>query len=146
MEFYWWFIIALVFFILEIVTPGFVLLWFGVGAAVSGVLSLIGVHDVWTLTIVFVVVSIVLVALSRTFFKSFFMRKSPGSTLKTNMDALLDKVGLVTERIDLERSTGRVTIDGQDWSAKSADGALIEAEARVAVTGFEGARLIVKKM
>lgn len=146
MEFYWWFAVALIFFILEIATPGFVLLWFGVGALVSGLLDLFGIHNTWTQTLVFVIVSIVLVTLSRTIFKNLFMRSSPGASLKTNMDAMIDKVGVVTETIDNELSAGRILIEGQDWSARSADNMILEASSKVKITSFEGAKLIVKKL
>lgn len=146
MDYYIWFIAALVFFILEIVTPGFVLMWFGVGALVSGLLELAGVHNATVQVVVFVLVSILLVTLSRTIFKNFFMRASPGSGLKTNMDALVGKVGVVTERIDNELSNGRVLVEGQDWLARAADNAPIDPGARVRITRFEGARLTVEQI
>jgi membrane protein implicated in regulation of membrane protease activity len=146
MEYYWWFAAALLFFILEIVTPGFVLMWFGVGAIVAGLLALFGVADALLQSIVFVVVSLIMLSLSRTLFKNVFMRSSPGAGLKTNMDALVGRTGLVTEGIDIERSRGRVTVEGQDWAARSIDRAPITLSARVEVTGFEGASLIVRRL
>ncbi|MDH7514578.1 MAG: NfeD family protein [Bacteroidota bacterium] len=145
MEYYWWFVFALVFFIMEIITPGFVLMWFGIGALISGVLDLLGVHDIILQVIVFVVTSIVLVSLSRTLFKNVFMRSSPGAGLKTNAEALIGKTGVVTEAIDNERSTGRILVDGQDWAARSENVEVIRPSERVRVTGFEGARLIVTR-
>ncbi len=146
MEYYLWFAAALIFFILEIVVPGFVLLWFGVGAAVTGLLVLLGVQSVGVQILVFVVVSIVFVALSRTIFKNIFMRKSPGAGLKTNMDAMMEKVGVVTETIDGDRSAGRVLVEGQDWSALAEDNGIIREKTTITVKGFIGARLIVKAM
>ena len=145
MDYYWWFAAAFVFFILEIMTPGFVLLWFGVGALSAGLLDLFGVHSPLIQTLVFVVVSIVLVSLSRTVFKNIFMHDSPGAGLKTNADALLGRTGIVTEAIDNEHSTGRVLIDGQDWSARSEDGGVIEVSARITVQNFEGAKMVVRR-
>ncbi|MBL0175297.1 MAG: NfeD family protein [Ignavibacteria bacterium] len=146
MEYYWWFAAALLFFILEIVTPGFVLMWFGVGAIVAGLLSLFGVSNALVQAIVFVAVSLIMLSLSRTLFKNVFMRSSPGAGLKTNMDALVGRTGLVTEGIDIERSRGRVTVEGQDWAARSIDRAPITLSSRVEVTGFEGASLIVRRI
>jgi membrane protein implicated in regulation of membrane protease activity len=146
MEYYLWFAAALIFFILEIVVPGFVLLWFGVGAAVSGVLVLLGMESVGAQIFVFLVVSIAFVAASRTIFKNVFMRKSPGAGLKTNMDAMMEKIGVVTETIDNGHSAGRVLVDGQDWSAISENGGIIQEKATITITGFKGARLIVKEM
>jgi membrane protein implicated in regulation of membrane protease activity len=146
MEYYLWFAAALIFFILEIIIPGFVLLWFGVGAGVAGVLDLLGVQSVGVQILVFVLVSFVLVALSRTIFKNIFMRKSPGAGLKTNMDAMIGKVGTVTVRIDGDRSVGRVLVEGQDWAAHAEDNGTIEEKTSIIVKGFEGARLIVKEV
>jgi membrane protein implicated in regulation of membrane protease activity len=145
MEYYWWFAIALVFFILEIVTPGFVLMWFGAGSIVAGLLAFFGVSNPIIQVSVFVVVSFALVALSRTLFKNVFMRHSPGAGLKTNMDALVGRNGVVTIAIDNERSDGRVQVDGQDWAARAVDSVRIELGARVEVSGFEGARLLVRR-
>jgi membrane protein implicated in regulation of membrane protease activity len=143
MEYYWWFAIALGFFIVEIMTPGFVLMWFGVGAIIAGLLDLFGVHNMFIQVIVFGITSIVLVTLSRTIFKNVFMHRSPGAGLKTNMDALIGKIGRVSEDIDNETSVGRVIIEGQDWLARSEDNRNISAGTRVSVVRFEGARLIV---
>ncbi len=138
-----WFIAAILLFVLEIITPGFVLLWFGVGALVAAVLDLAGIHSLTVQVLVFAAVSVLLVTLSRTIFKNVFVRSSPGSGLKTNTDALIDKVGFVTETIDNDRSEGRIVVDGQDWLARSEDGSLIEPHVKVRVVRYEGARLIV---
>lgn len=143
MEYYWWFAIALGFFIVEIMTPGFVLMWFGVGAIIAGLLDLLGIHDMFIQVIVFGITSIILVALSQTIFKNVLMRRSPGETLKTNMDAMIGKVGKVSEDINNEMSAGRVVVEGQDWLARSENDQRIAAGTRVKIVRFEGARLIV---
>lgn len=143
MEYYWWFAIALGFFAVEIMTPGFVLMWFGVGAIIAAILDLAGVHNMFIQVIVFGVSSIILVALSRTIFKNIFMRRSPGEGLKTNMDAMMEKIGVVSEDINNDMSAGRLIIQGQDWLARSRDNQLIPAGTRVKIVSYEGARLIV---
>ena len=146
MDFYLWFIVALAFFILEILTPGFVLMWFGAGALVSGLLDVFGIHNLTVQILVFAITSIILVTLSRTIFKNIFMRASPGAGLNTTMDAVLGKVGVVTEKIDPDLSVGRVLIEGQDWAAITEDKSTIDVNVKIHVIGFEGARLQVKKM
>ena len=146
MDFYLWFIVALAFFILEILTPGFVLMWFGAGALVSGLLDVFGIHNLTVQILVFAITSIILVTLSRTIFKNIFMRASPGAGLKTNMDAVIGKVGVVTEKIDPDLSVGRVLIEGQDWAAITEDKSTIDVNVKIHVIGFEGARLQVKKL
>jgi membrane protein implicated in regulation of membrane protease activity len=145
LAYYWWFAIALAFFILEIITPGFVLLWFGVGALAVAVLDLLGMHDLLLQVIVFGVVSIILVALSRTIFKNILMRASPGASLRTNADALVDRGGRITEEVNAVAGTGRVLVDGQDWLARSEGGEIIPVNTSVVVVRYEGARLFVRR-
>jgi membrane protein implicated in regulation of membrane protease activity len=144
MEYYWWFILALVLSAIEIITPGFVILWFGIAAGIVGVLDLFGIHNLNLQVIIFVILSLILVTLSRTFFKNVFKR-SPGIQYKTNMDVMSGKTGLVTSKIDNNISEGRVTVDGQDWSARSFNDSIIEKDVLVNVVGYEGAKLIVSK-
>ncbi len=146
MEYYWWFTVALLFFIMEIMTPGFVLLWFGVGALVAGLLDLAGVSNIFVQIIVFVVVSIVLVFLSRTLFKNVFMRSSPGADLRTNADAMIGKAGIVTEIVDNIHSTGRVLIEGQDWGARSSDESVIKPGERIRILRIEGVHLVIERV
>jgi membrane protein implicated in regulation of membrane protease activity len=61
-----WMAIAAFFIIAEIFTMGFALLWFGVGAAVAGVLAILGLGPGWQMGS-FIVVSGVLFVVSRSF-------------------------------------------------------------------------------
>lgn len=146
MEFYWWLIAALIMFVLEIIIPGFVIMWFGVGASVAAILSLLGVESLAIQVIVFSVVSIALVILSRTIFKNIFIRNSPGTGTVNGAKALIGKTGQVTETIDNFKSAGRITIESQDWMARSADGTNIDAEEFVTVLSIDGIKLIVKRV
>jgi len=75
------------FIIAEIFTTGFVLLWFGIGALVAGLLGLTGLVGLPLQIVVFLVISIALTIASRTIFDRFLMRGSPGRELKTGMDS-----------------------------------------------------------
>ena len=148
MEISWWLwlIAAMVLFIIEIATSGFVVMWFGVGALVACALDLVGVHNVYVQVIVFGIVSFVLVALSRTIFKNVFMRSSPGSKIKTNIEVMIGKTGVVTTRIDNSLSQGRVLVEGQDWSARAIDNSIIEPETKVKIIRTEGIKFIVERI
>jgi membrane protein implicated in regulation of membrane protease activity len=145
MEYYWWLIAALILFVLEIVIPGFVILWFGVGALVAALLDFIGIHDIMVQTLVFSLVSIVLVALSRTLFKRFFIRNSPGAEIKTNADALIGLTCLVTEEINNLHSSGRIQVNSQDWVARSSTGETIPVGTIAVIERIDGIKLFVKK-
>jgi membrane protein implicated in regulation of membrane protease activity len=146
MEYYWWLVIAIAFFILEILTPGFVIMWFGVGALVASLLDLTGIHNLYVQVIVFAIVSILLVYSSRTIFKNFFIKNSPGNDIKTNVDALIGKIGIVYEDIDNHQSTGRIMVLSQDWLARTADDSLITKNEKVKVIKTDGIKLIVEKI
>lgn len=145
MAYYWWLIAALVFFAVEILTPGFVICWFGVGALVAGICQYLGVDSPIAQVLIFSSVSIILVALSRTIFKNFFIKKSPGNELKSFVDSLVGASGVITEEVNNELSSGRILVSGQDWSARSADNSIIPKNTIVKVVSFEGAKLYVQK-
>lgn len=144
MAYYWWLIIALALFVIEILTPGFVIMWFGVGALVAALLSIFRIESLTIQIVSFVVVSLVLVILSRTIFKNVFIKNSPD--MKTNADVVLGKIGIVTDEIDNNLSTGRILIEGQDWSARSDDSSVIAKDEKIVIIKWVGATLIVKKI
>ena len=143
MDYYLWFIAALVLSIIEIITPGFVILWFGVSAAIVGIADLLGLHNTFWQIIIWIVLSLIFVILSRTFFKTIFI-KSPGENYKSNIDVLIGQKGIVTEDIDNVKGNGRIKVQGQDWSARSDDDSIIPAGSPVEIVRYEGVKLFVK--
>jgi membrane protein implicated in regulation of membrane protease activity len=143
-QWFWWLVLALILFLLEIVTTGFVIMWFGVGAIVAAIFQLFGVENIYVLVLIFGIVSIILVIMSRTIFKNIFMRNSPGNNLKSNTETMPEKTGIVTETINNGISQGRVLVEYQDWSARSEDGSIIEKGMPIKVIRIEGVKLIVK--
>ena len=91
---YLWLILGVLFVVAEIFTTGFVLLWFGVGAVVAGLLALLGL-GLPLQVVAFLGVSIALTVASRTIFERVLMRGSPGRELKTGMELLPGAVGVV---------------------------------------------------
>ena len=139
-EYWWiWMIIAAVFVVAEILTAGFFLLWFGVGAAVAGLLALLGLGPAWQLTI-FVIVSAGLFMSSRRFAERFTQKQPAG----VGADRFIDKRGVVIEAIDRASNTGRVRIDREEWRADSETGAPIDNGTNVVVTRVDGTRVIVR--
>jgi len=62
---------------------------------------------------------------------------------KTNADAIVGRIGVVSERIDAEQHTGRVAIDGDDWKAVSKDGVTIEKGKSVKIVKLDSIILTV---
>ena len=134
-----WFGLAAVFIIGEIFTEAFFLLWFGIGAAISGVLAMLGVGPAWQWA-VFVVVSGVLLAVSRRFADRFTRKQPPG----IGADRLIGRKGVVLEDIDNLRNVGKVRIDKEEWRAESEDESLISAGARIEVVRLDGTHAVVR--
>lgn len=134
-----WMALAAIFVIGEMFTAGFFLLWFGIGAAVAGLLAILGLSFGWQLG-AFVVVSGVLLAVSRRFAERFSKKQPPG----IGADRFIGLRGQVLEEIDDIKNTGRVRLHKEEWRADSADGEIIPKDARVEVVRLDGTHLIVQ--
>jgi len=142
---YLWFIAGVVFIIAELVTPGFVLLWFGVGAIVAGLLAVLGGGLSFQVA-AFLGVSAALTIASRTIFEKFFMRNAPGGGIRTGMDSLPGQVGTVVQASQGALNEAAVKVYGSTWTAYPAAGEepLCEGE-QVEVDRVEGAVLYVRR-
>lgn len=89
---------------------------------------------------VFVIVSILLLILTRPIAVKFFNQERQ----KTNAESLIGQHALVTEDIDTIKAKGQVEICGQIWSAKTdePDGKILKNTV-VVVNGIQGVKLIV---
>ena len=63
---------------------------------------------------------------------------------KTNVDAVVGKVCLVTEEIRNIDEVGEVKLGGLCWSARAADGRVIAVGEQVTVKEVQGVKLIVE--
>jgi len=138
---YIWMIIAALFVVGEIFTAGFFLLWFGIGAAVAGVLAIFGLEFGWQLGS-FVLVSGVLFVVSRRFAEKFSKKQPPG----IGADRVIGKEGIVLEEIDNAKNIGRVRLKKEEWRADSETGEVIPVENKVEVIRLDGTHLVVKKI
>ncbi len=136
-----WMALAAVFVVGEMFTAGFFLLWFGVGAAAAGVLALLGLSFPWQLA-AFVLVSGVMLAVSRRFADRFSKKQPPG----IGADRFIGLKGLVLEEIDNASNTGQVRLQKEEWRADSATGEVIPVGARVEVVHLDGTHLVVKRI
>ena len=137
---YLWLGIMILFAIMEASTASLVSLWFVGGALVSFLAAMLGA-PIWLQVTLFVVVSAGLLACLRPLVKKFVQPK----TERTNFDRIVGKAAPVTEAVDNLAATGAIKIDGKEWSARSEDGAPIEAGAIVTVVKIEGVKAIVRR-
>ncbi|MBR5969223.1 MAG: NfeD family protein [Lachnospiraceae bacterium] len=135
-----WIIAIIIFIVVEILTTALTTLWFIGGAVVALIASALGM-SIPVQLVLFVLVSGVLLFTVRPYaLKHFNPKRSP-----TNVDAVIGKQGLVTARIDNGHQTGKVEVDGMEWSARSAvHQQIIEEGQMVNVESVDGVKLIVK--
>lgn len=135
-----WILAAVAAGVLEIMLPGFVMLWFAVGALAASLAAALGLGAEVQLSL-FTLVSVLLFTASRTIFKKAFMR---GATkMKTGVAAMLGQEAVVTEAL-VEGHGGTVRINGELWSARSL-GDPVPVGERVIVEQVEGLKLWVRR-
>lgn len=143
MEYYQiWLIAAIILVIIELLTAGFGVICFAIGALFSALSAYLGLGLLWQL-LVFAVTSVLTFIFLRPVMIKLLERKS--KDVKTNADALIGKTALVSETIDATQNTGRVAVDGDDWKAVSADGSIINKGEKVKIVSRDSIILTVNQ-
>ncbi|MGN1165882.1 MAG: NfeD family protein [Lachnospiraceae bacterium] len=137
----YWLIIFIILLVIEILTMGLTTIWFAGGALAAFLIGVIG-FGLTVQMVVFLVVSILLLVLTRPVAVKYFNRERQ----KTNAESLIGQRAYVLEDIDTMKAVGRVEIRGQEWSAKTdePDGK-IPKDTVVVVEGIQGVKLIVRE-
>ena len=133
-----WLIIAGLFFIGEIITVGFLVFWFGVGALIAMIVSFF-TSNIIIQTSVFVISSASLLLATKPFVKKFVDVKPT----KTNAFSIIGKKALVTKEIN-SHSVGQIKINGEVWSAESQNEDTIPVGSEVDILEISGVKAIVK--
>ena len=137
-----WFVAALLLFVAEMIAPGFWMLSVAVGALAAGLAALV-LPGVLAPAVTFAAGTLLSLLGIRPFLVRH--RHPSGTELKTNVDALAGKLGIVSERIDPETGKGRVVVEGEDWRAAALMDVPLEPGTRVMVVRVEGATVYVDK-
>lgn len=138
---YLWILVIIVSLVVEASTYSLVALWFIPASAVAIVLSIFKA-DVSLQVVVFFVIALLCIVFFRKYLEKALKKKS----VPTNADALIGKVGIVTEDIDNINFKGQVKVRGQIWTAVSVSGDSIEKGSEVEILAIEGVKLICKKI
>lgn len=133
-----WLMLLIVCLVIEANTVTLVCLWFAAGALASMIASLLGAQ-VWLQGLLFFAVSVSLLLLLRPAFRKFIKPK----LTKTNVDAVIGKQGIVTERIDNIAAAGQVKVGAMYWSARATENIPIEVGTQVIVDRIEGVKTFV---
>ena len=134
---FWWFIAFLVFVFIELITVTLVTIWFAIGA-IAAVITTFFTDSVVIQSIVFVVVSVLSLIITKPLVKKF----KKFDITPTNSDRVIGKVGDVTKKISPNKY-GEVKVFESIWTAKSDEE--IKVGEKVRVLSIEGVKLIVKK-
>ena len=133
-----WFVLAVVFLMIEGGTVMLVSVWFAAGSLVAMLAALLSA-PFWLQLILFLGVSAGLLALLRPMVRKYLKPKITA----TNVDAVVGSQGYVTETVDNLAATGQVKLGSMPWTARSTDGSPIEAGTLVRVDRVEGVKAFV---
>ena len=140
-----WTVLGVVLVIAEVFTPGFVLLWFGVGALAAALAAFLGA-GLAAQFFLFISISAALTALSRTIFVNYFTARDEPEGLRTGAAALPGQVGTVVSSSQGALNEGAVKVFGSVWTAYPAEGEPpLEAGDRVVVERLRGASIYVRR-
>ncbi|MCL4836600.1 MAG: NfeD family protein [Thermoanaerobaculia bacterium] len=140
MPFWLWLILGLALLLGEMLTPGgFFILFFGVGALVTGLVGLVGIElPVWGQWLLFTAVSVAtLLLLRRRFVRGF---APPPDTPK--VDPLVGEEAVALEAIVPGR-LGKVELRGTPWNARLTAARPLASGDRVRVERVEGLTVYV---
>jgi len=135
-----WTGLALIMGVGEIITAGFFLLPFAVGAGLAALAAWIGMADMvqWLLFFVGTGVSFLYV-------RRFIRGQDQSQSLIVGPKRYVGGTGLVTETIDSDLNTGLIRIEAEEWRAIT-DGNPISEGSRIKVVDLRGTRLVVERV
>ena len=133
-----WFVMLVLFILVEANTVTLVSAWFAAGALVAMIASFLHA-PIWLQAILFLAVSAALLALLRPFLRKFV---TPNIT-KTNINSVVGSIGSVTTAIDNLAATGQVKLGAMEWTARSTSGEPIAVGTTIRVDRIEGVKAFV---
>ncbi len=136
-----WLIISGMFFILEMITVGFLVFWFAIGSLFAMITSFFTTNIIIQTT-VFLITSTLLLFLT----KSFASKMSRKDGIKTNAYSIIGKTGLVTIEINSKKGIGQVKIGSETWSAKGISDEIIPVGSEVEIAEISGVKVVVKPL
>ena len=136
-----WAIAVVAFVVAEVVTVQLVSIWFAAGALVTLLLSYFYELSALEQLGIFIISSSVFLLLSIPLIR----KRRKKTAVATNAELDVGRHATVIEEINADKGTGRVTLNGVNWSAVPEDeNAIIPEGAIVIVTKVMGAKLRVR--
>ena len=140
---WFWLALTVALMVVELSTTDLISVWFALGAGLTAVIKLIftNLSIAWQ-ALIFVVISVVLLAATRPLVKKLLAKKNEN---KTNLDRLIGNDALVIEDINNITGVGAVKINGLVWSARSESGEDSSADTVVVFKEIRGNKAIVER-
>ena len=134
-----WMILFILLLVIELLTMGLTTIWFAGGALVATLAA--AVHaPLWVQIVLFLAVSALLLFFTRPVAVKYFNK----DRVRTNVEGLIGQQAIVISEINNLQGIGQVTVNGQEWSARSTDEeATIPVGTVVVVEHVSGVKLIV---
>lgn len=141
---YVWFLVGIILLIMELMVPGLIIMFFGLGAIIVGVVCLFcDISLNWQL-VIFLGASLMSLVTLRSWLKRIFIGRISGKQdLNEEMADILGQKVVVIEKI-IKNKGGKVEFHGTNWNAVSDDE--IDKGAVVEITGKDNLTLKVKSL
>ena len=111
-----WLVVFVACIAIEIITMGLTTIWFAGGALVAAIGAAMGA-PIWLQAVFFGAVSLVLLYFTRPVAVKYFNK----DRVKTNAESLVGKQAIVISEIDNLQGIGQVSVNGQEWSARTVE-------------------------
>lgn len=144
---WFWLALAVALVVVELSTTQLVSIWLAIGSAVTAIVTAIvtsfggNLPVVWQF-VIFIATAAILLVSTRKLVKKFLQKNK---NQETNLELNLEKVAVVTERIDNVNGKGAIKINGLEWTARSLDDSIIEKDELVVFKEIKGNKAFVIK-
>lgn len=136
-----WLVVFVACIAIEIITMGLTTIWFAGGALVAAVGAAVGA-PIWLQAVFFGAVSLVLLYFTRPIAVKYFNK----DRVKTNAESLVGKQAIVISEIDNLQGIGQVSVNGQEWSARTVEeGVKLQTGSVVIIRAISGVKLMVEE-
>ena len=136
-----WLVVFVACIAIEIITLGLATIWFAGGALVAAIGAAMGA-PIWLQAVFFGAVSLVLLYFTRPVAVKYFNK----DRVKTNAESLVGKQAVVISEIDNLQGIGQVSVNGQEWSARTVEEGITLTEGSVVIVrAISGVKLMVEE-
>ena len=138
-----WVVLGFILLLLELIFPGVFFVWFGLGALLTALVSLLFYHLPWVASwevevIFFLIFSIIMVLIGRNFFRRD--RETDEPLLNRRTDQIIGKRVVLEEPV--RDGKGRIRVDDTIWRIKGPD---LPEGTEVKVVAFENGVFTIEK-